>query len=85
MGIFIPTKLNSDYGLSVILKKIQKLHKLKLAWIFRLNSKDLGRPISKQCVCNIIHQKKIKAFDEADPGLEIKNKKHTFYHESRGP
>ena len=38
MGIFIPTKLNSDYGLSVIMKKIQKLHKLKLAWIFRLKA-----------------------------------------------
>ena len=35
-------------------------------------SAKFKRPISKQCVCNIIQQKKIKAFDEADPGLEIK-------------
>ena len=35
-------------------------------------SAKFKRPISKQGVCNIIQQKKIKAFDEADPGLEIK-------------
>ena len=48
-------------------------------------SAKFKRPISKQCVCNIIHQKEeIKAFVEADPELEIKkNKKHTFDHENR--
>ena len=36
------------------------------------------RPISRQCVCNIIQQKEeIKAFVEADPELEIKKKQET--------
>ena len=55
MGIFIPTKLNSDYGLSVIMKKNPKITQAKIGLDF---SAKFKRPISKQYVCNIIQQKK---------------------------
>ena len=61
--------IEDNYDLSVIMKKNPKITQAKIGLDF---SAKFKRPISKQCVCNIIQQKKIKAFDEADPGLEIK-------------
>ena len=41
-------------------------------------SAKFKRPISRQCVCNIIqHKEEIKAFVEADPELEIKKTRNT--------
>ena len=55
MGIFIPTKLSS----------IRQNFAIHLGLDF---SAKFKRPISRQCVCNIIQQKEeIKAFVEADP------------------